>query len=175
MIANDIVSRPDFMNIIKAAISRKIISPRIGNLDDFAQDVAMHILEYPPKKEYAPAAVIIRTCRWVQKEWVKRRNQTKFEDTVCNFTNLGIEGEFLREGVYEHQDFKDIENSDYLDEIVLNANLGPEQSRVIQEMRQGFTQKDIARKIGVTPQNISFLYNAAIKKMKESSESCTKL
>lgn len=156
MTANEIVSSPDFMTIVKYAILKGYVRRKLEDLDDFAQDVAMHILKYPPKKEYSISGVIMRTCKWVQQEETKKRKQEKFEKTILTFD--------LPDKAYSHTDFDHIDNSDDVDELM--ESLTDKQKHVIGQLRTGKSQEDIAKDLKITPQAVSCLYRKAIENMR---------
>lgn len=170
MIANEIVGRKDFNALVKYAAKIGLI--RITNdLDDVIQEVAMHILQYPPKKEYAPTTVILMACKWVQKEKAKIGLQKKFESQMklCDFSWSGYKEDDYTSSLIDERDyFERIDTSDELDEVIEKSELTSHQLSVINAVRQGKSTKEIAEETKTTRQNVSLHQKNAITKMRET-------
>lgn len=164
MTANEIVGRQDFQRLVKHAISLGL-AKRQTEIDDFAQDVALHILKYPPKKEYAATTIISMACKWVQQERAKKSKQDKFESNVSLIDPTTMEHCC---GTALHANFKQIDDADEIDEIIENSELTSHQLVVIKGMLEGKNQKMITEEGTTSRQNIALHVKNALRKMRES-------
>lgn len=115
---------------------------------------------------YDPARGTLATLFYCLAEY-KYRNTVRDEIRMMGRVKLRFEmtPEFAESWGYDEPGFEEAEVDAYLDE--LRKKLSPSEKRILELLMGGEMQADVARELGVTPQNIS----QAMKQIRKKAES----
>lgn len=147
MTPNEVIMHQDFNKLINFASSKYNLYPRIKSFDDFCQDVAVNILEYPNGlNKISMAHFVIKHCIWVSCKYVKQRNKKKRFLKVDNF--------------YSDSSFDEVDSREESDRIL--GKLTPKQASVLKLRMDGFDNTEIAQKMKCSRQNIHCILKYAV-------------